>query len=512
MAENRIKAFLDQWREKIKPAPPSAGTDTDGPDTGTDTPPEIPNAGIDTDGPDTGTDTPALPGAPRRFRKRAAAFFREHRGALIVTAFLLILRLLALYALEPGYHISSDDLSYIKSGIYLVQHGTLTMHEEYPSAQVMPGMTVLAALFYLLFGDGDPLWLSLKLFWLAMGTLTAWVVYRSVRLFAPKWCGVLAMLPFFRVDFIWADNLILTETPFHLALAAMVYYTLRMGRDGRWTDFWGCLISYFAGLMLKANIAPYPAFALIYLLFARYDWKKLIQQCVVVACVLACFFVPWTIRNYRQFHALIPLTYGAGNPALLGTYQGIGFPTDDTLDYENNVGLVIWERYLPYCYDENGELLPRFQRYISLRMDAEQAAYRQRVWRERDLGSWLYSYFFIKPQILVNGYFYWEQVFGEGWELLSYFHRLDLYFCIFTIAAALVLKRKRLPVLFLAGVYLFNVYVYAMNYAFERYNASLMCLRFVLIGIGLSLGVQLARKCAASVQSFEEADVSPKEA
>ena len=149
---------------------------------------------------------------------------------------------------------------------------------------------------------------------------------------------------------------------------------------------------------------------------------------------------------------------------------------------------------------------PRYQRYISLRMDAIQAAYRQRVWRERDLPSYLYSYLFMKPQMMINGYFYWEQVFDEGWEILSYLQRLDLFFCIFTIAAALYLKRKRLPVLFLAGTYLFNVYVYAMNYAFGRYNASFMCLRFILIGIGLSLAVPIASRCAASVRAFEESD------
>lgn len=96
----------------------------------------------------------------------------------------------------------------------------------------------------------------------------------------------------FRADFIWMDNLILTETPFMLALTAMVYYTLRMGKQPGFRYFWPCAISYMAGLMLKANIALYPLFALVYLLVVKYDRKLLAKQCVVLAGVVLCFVIP----------------------------------------------------------------------------------------------------------------------------------------------------------------------------------------------------------------------------
>lgn len=109
--------------------------------------------------------------------------------------------------------------------------------------------------------------------------------------------------------------------------------------------------------MLKANIALYPLFALVYLLVVKYDWKLLAKQCVVLAGIVLCFVVPWSIRNYVQFHAFVPLTYGAGNPTLLGTYQGEGFPSDDILDYETNVERVAEEKYADY-YDDAGKVLP----------------------------------------------------------------------------------------------------------------------------------------------------------
>ena len=428
-----------------------------------------------------------------KVKKDFLSFMKAHKAALIVLSLLLILRLMALYSLGFTYSLESDDVSYIESGIRFARTGTITMHDDYPSAQIMPGMTVLIGLFVLLFGEGKLLWIALKLLWICMGLGTAWFVYRSVCLFVPKWCGIIGMLPLFRADFIWMDNLILTETPFLLALTAMVYYTLRMGRQPGFRYFWPCAISYMAGLMLKANIALYPLFALVYLLVVKYDRKLLAKQCVVLAGIVLCFVIPWSIRNYVQFRAFVPLTYGAGNPTLLGTYQGEGFPSDDILDYETNVERVAEEKYADY-YDDAGKVLPRYQRYVSLQKDGIKAAYRQQVWWNTDYKKMLYSYGVIKPQTMIESVFYWDTVFDQPIETLQQIQRVDLYLCIASLVAALVLKRHRKPMLFITAVYLGNIYIYSMTYAFSRYNASLMSMRFILLGIGAGLLVLLLKR------------------
>lgn len=428
-----------------------------------------------------------------KVKKDFLSFMKAHKAALIVLSLLLILRLMALYSLGFTYSLESDDVSYIESGIRFARTGTITMHDDYPSAQIMPGMTVLIGLFVLLFGEGKLLWIALKLLWICMGLGTAWFVYRSVCLFVPKWCGIIGMLPLFRADFIWMDNLILTETPFLLALTAMVYYTLRMGRQPGFRYFWPCAISYMAGLMLKANIALYPLFALVYLLVVKYDRKLLAKQCVVLAGIVLCFVVPWSFRNYVQFHAFVPLTYGAGNPTLLGTYQGEGFPSDDILDYETNVERVAEEKYADY-YDDAGKVLPRYQRYVSLQKDGIKAAYRQQVWWNTDYKKMLYSYGVIKPQTVIESVFYWDTVFDQPIETLQQIQRVDLYLCIASLVAALVLKRHRKPLLFITAVYLGNIYIYSMTYAFSRYNASLMSMRFILLGVGAGLLVLLLKR------------------
>jgi len=407
-----------------------------------------------------------------------------------------MVRLAGLHSLGTRYSLLSDDLSYVNSGIYFAETGIISMHEEYPSAQIMPGMTVLIGLLYRLAGDGEPLWAVMKLLWLLMGTLTAWFVYRSVCLFAPKWCGLLAMLPLFRADFIWMDNLILTETPFMLLLTVLVYCTLRMGKSPGWNWFWGAAAAYMAALMLKANVALYPLLALAYLLIQGYDRKLLMRQCAALAGVVLCFVVPWSARNYMRFHAFIPLTYGAGNPALLGTYQGVGYPPDEQLDYETNVDQVVKEKYA-YYYQENGEVKPQYARYVSLQQDGIKAAYRQKAWAETDWKGMAYSYLVSKPWTMIKSYFYWDTVFNIEGEQIYKLCKLDICLCAIGAAAALISRKLRKPVLLVAGVYLVHIYIYAMTFAFDRYNASLMSLRFILIGLGAGAVAEFAASCAA---------------
>ena len=189
----------------------------------------------------------------------------------------------------------------------------------------------------------------------------------------------------------------------------------------------------------------------------------------------------------------MPLTYGAGNPTLLGTYQGEQYPSDDELDYETNVEQVAKEKYADY-YDENGEVLPQYQRYVSLQKDAIKAKYRQQVWWDTDYKKMLYSYGVIKPQMMIESVFYWDTVFNQPLEALQQIQRVDLYLCIASLIAAFVLKRHRKPLLFVTAAYLGNIYIYSMTYAFSRYNASLMSMRFILIGIGAGLLVSLLKR------------------
>ena len=413
-------------------------------------------------------------------------FWRENWLLVLVLALLFLERAAALWTLGAEYTLASDDLSYVKSGIYFAQNGVITMHGTTPSAQIMPGMTWLIGLFAALFGEGGhALWLALKLLWISMGTATGWFLFKSVTLFAPKWCGAVACLPLFGADFVWTDNLILTETPFILCLSAMLYYTFLLGRERSRRAFAGCAVSYLAAILLKANIAVYPLFALGYLLTVKYPFKRLLKQGLILACLVLCFLVPWTVRNYVQFHAFVPLTYGAGNPTLLGTYQGYGYPADEELDYVTNVDEPFREAYAAY-FDENGEIPERYQKYLSLQHDGMKASYRLEEWASRDLKSLIVSYGFLKPLEIVRGTFYWERVFNIPGTWVQEAQDLNLLLCALAAAASLLFRKHRAQCLYLIILYGGNVYIYAMTYAFGRYSIGLMPMRCILVGLGAS--------------------------
>src|SRR5699024_4204699 len=223
------------------------------------------------------------------------------------------------------YNINSDDLSYVKSGIVFANTGRITMHGVL-SAQIMPGMPVLIGFFSLFWGEGEALWIVLKIVWALMGAITAFYIYKSVLIFAPKIFAVISVLPLFLINYVWMDNLILTETPFMLFLSMLIYATLMMGKKQENKYFWLCVVTYMLTLMFKANIAIYPLFAMAYLLAVKYGFVRLIKQGLILGLVILCFVVPWSIRNYIHYDAFIPLAWGSGNPLLLGTYQGIAYP------------------------------------------------------------------------------------------------------------------------------------------------------------------------------------------
>lgn len=428
-------------------------------------------------------------------------YIKENRFIIIIMILLLTERFSAFYELGVSYSLGSDDLSYINSGIYFAKTGIITMHDQYPSAQIMPGMTVFIGLLSLIFGNGKLLLAVLRIIWITMGSLTAWFIYKTVTIFAAKWCGIIATLPLFRADIVWMDNIILTETPFLLFLTAMIYYTFKMGKENNYKNFWGCAIFYMLALMLKANIAPYPLFALIYLLIIKYDKKLLFKQCIILSGVVLCFVIPWSIRNYINFKTFIPLTYGAGNPSLLGTYQGINYPADENLDYAANVDQIIEEKYSKY-YNENGMIIPKYKKYVELKKDGLKAKYRKSVWKKTDSKSMIYSYIIIKPRNMITSIFYWEKVFNIDSNFLQYLSYIEVTFCVFAVLAALFLKTHRAPVIYVSTIYIVNILIYSMTFSFDRYNASLISLRYIVLGLGASLFLQFLAKGILSIEKY----------
>ena len=163
----------------------------------------------------------------KKMKNYISKFINGNWPILIIMIISLILHVLAIKQLGFNYTLNSDDASYVKSGITFLQTGKITMHGVI-SAQIMPGMTFLIAFMALIFGTGFKLMIALKILWMLMGILTIYIVYKTINLYYSKYISTLPCIFFLAIDYIWMDNLTLTETPYILLFALLIYHTLKL--------------------------------------------------------------------------------------------------------------------------------------------------------------------------------------------------------------------------------------------------------------------------------------------
>ena len=268
--------------------------------------------------------------------KMLKEYFKNNWPIYIVLIISLIIHILALLEVGFKYTLNSDDADYVRSGIEFINSGRIIMHGVL-SAQIMPGMTFMIGILAFIFGSGFKLWVALKVFYLIMGLLTIYTVYKTINLYTNKYISAFSCIFFLSIDYIWMDNLILTETPFILLFALLIYHSLKLSITESKKDYILIVIYYVLCVFIRPNIGIFPLCLFVYLLLKKYNFKRLIKQELICGIVLLICLIPWAYRNYMVFEKFIPLTYGVGNPLLLGTYQGIGYPSDSDLDYVTNV-------------------------------------------------------------------------------------------------------------------------------------------------------------------------------
>lgn len=422
----------------------------------------------------------------RAFGRRVLDFCRRDGLVWVLAALLLAFNIG--YMLKAGiyYSLESDDLGYINSGIVFKNEGIFSIHNEYRSAQIMPGMPVILGGLAALFGEGDGLWLSAKLLFSLFGAAASIFIYKSVRLFAPWWAASVSVLPLFLPGFVRSSNLAMTETPYIFFCCMLLYYTLMMGRSAEKKYAWWWLISFMLALMIRANIISYPVFAALYLLLCRTDWRMLLKRAAVLAVALLCFVVPWSIRNYNIFHEFIPLTYGAGDAILLGTYQGRFAPGDEEMDYETNVDSVILDEYAEF-FNEDGTEKPEYWQYVFFARQSLKAKYRIREWLKDDPLTFLFTFIVLKPYWMIRDMYCPRPIPEPLARFLSVFQTSLFFLGAIVFLASMLLKKHRKELIFLASFFVGTLYIHACSFASGRYSFTLLPALFIAVGIGLSI-------------------------
>lgn len=423
----------------------------------------------------------------RSIIKNIFCYIKDNKLICIILLISLTLHIGAFITLGFNYNLGSDDTSYIESGIYFKNNLSIIMHGVL-SAQIMPGMTYLIAFVSYFFGEGPTLIVALKIIWMLMGLLSILGVYKTTRLFSSKFFSALAASFMLVIDFVWMDNIILTETPFMFGFIFLIYSSIMLGKKQDKKYFYEIIVFYMFCILLKANIAPYPIFLILYLLLKKYNIKLLLKQILIAGMVLSMFFIPWIIRNYIVFDRLIPLTYGGGNPLLLGTYQGYNFPEDDETSYSKYIeeNYPEYDLMNKYLNDEMTEKL-YMKKYYSLEKDGLIAEYRMKEWWNKDKISMLRSYLIYKPSINIYNTFYWDEVFNIPKTLILKLRKIDIILAIICGLSILINKKYFKELLFLTVNYAFQIAVYSYTFSFDRYGQTLLFIRFIIIGIGLQI-------------------------
>ena len=423
---------------------------------------------------------------------------------LIALLFLLLAeRVLVFFQLGTEYFGYGDDESYIKSGLTFVETGVISLNSPYPSAMIMPGMPVLIGLLSIFFGSGTELVTAIRILWIVLGVFNAYIVYRTVNLICVdcRWAGLFGAAHFLLPNMAWMNQIVMTETPYMFFFTLCLYYTIQMSASD--SRKYGILyvISFLLALMFRANILVMAFFTGGYLLCQK---RLTVKKCLIFALSLLVFLIPWTVRNAHFFHAFVPLTYGTGHPLLLGTYQGEGYPADEEMDYDSYVDGVIKKQYASYFHEPVASDIgdsyefqnyvsdslvkePQCVQYLRHQIYASIAKYRLSRWWQQNNVSLLKSYLYIKPRMMINWVWEWDEVLGIKIETLHRVYQINALFCAFTVILSLVLKEYRFTVFALGGLYLLSVYITAIAFVNDRYGSTLMSIRFILAGVGFAL-------------------------
>lgn len=125
---------------------------------------------------------------------------------------------------------------------------------------------------------------------------------------------IAAFYPFF----IFWTAMFLTETLFIVLSVSSVYYIMKyLEAGGRGYCVLGAILLGLAALT-RPIVLTMPFFIGIVIYAYRRSLVKTLIELFVFCCIVAAVLAPWTMRNYRVFHAFIPVASQSGINLLAG--------------------------------------------------------------------------------------------------------------------------------------------------------------------------------------------------
>jgi len=276
------------------------------------------------------------------YKKLGRFFYSEKVLLIAICVAALIVRLGFMF--YHDFPLFADELEYDRLAVSLLDGNGYVSKAGNATAGRPPGYPLLVSTVYLVFGHETAV---VKLLQAAIDSLTCLLIYFLGRSIFSKKVGLLsAIISILHVSFIAQSSKLLTEgvSTFLLLCAVLLFRKASLSRKA----LLYCLSGFFLGItcMVRSNFLILSAIFLLFMLyeFSRFPFlrDKLIKGmgCYTIAFLFVIF--PWSIRNFKQFHAFVPISTFQGY-ALYASYKPVdgkmyGFvPYDNVMKEANSI-------------------------------------------------------------------------------------------------------------------------------------------------------------------------------
>ncbi len=252
--------------------------------------------------------------------------------ALILPA-ALVVRLVCILAF-PGFFTGDwmDSVRYERVAFNLNVGRGFSEYYGIPTAFVGPVYPYFLAGMHQLFGGGA---LPVQLLQALFGALVCLACYKMASAISGARAGLIAaaaaaLSPEMAVmtGFVYTETLFMFFTSWAFVLLLRGY-----SGHGTWKHWAGGGLLFGAGLLTRHVLFFFPP-ALAVLALLSKKTRPAFKGILLFSGCAYLLLIPWTIRNYRVFHALVPVATGSGGEFWIGSYapfQG-RYHYDDTRD------------------------------------------------------------------------------------------------------------------------------------------------------------------------------------
>ena len=217
--------------------------------------------------------------------------------------------------LQNEYY-ADDEYSYDQIATNFLKGGGFVTDDGY-YARRAPVYPLFLATIYFIFGHS---FVAARFTQAIIGALSCIIIYLIAKeLFEGNSGLIAAFITAVYYPFILQPAYLLTEVLFTFNLALSIFFFLRYYARKRIFLLFAASIIFGIASLCRAVIFPFALFISAWLFIVYWPGKKIAIKASAIFCLAIIIMVlPWTLRNFRIYHAFIPITIESGRLLYLG--------------------------------------------------------------------------------------------------------------------------------------------------------------------------------------------------